>query len=101
MEGVSILLRRRRAMKKSQLLTAMGLLTLFGLAMVAAGLCSLSITPNESLTQAWNELWEQHALFVGVAIIYCSIMLAFDVWVVAGILYQSTRKTAPVQDHIA
>ena len=83
-------------MKKSQLLTAMGFLTLFGVAMVAAGLASLSQLPDSTLTQAWSELWTQHQAFAWVMTIYCSVMLAFDVVVISGILFQSSEKTLPV-----
>jgi hypothetical protein len=79
-------------MKKSQLLTAMGLLTLAGIAFVAAGLLSLSQAPDYTITQAWNELWDQHALFAWVSAIYCSIMVAFDLWVITGILSQAPAK---------
>ena len=79
-------------MKKSQLITAMGLLTLTGVAFVAVGLLSLSQAPDYTISQAWNELWDQHALFAWVSAIYCSIMLAFDLWVIAGIISQAPQK---------
>jgi hypothetical protein len=79
-------------MKKSQLITAMGLLTLAGAAFVAAGLMSLSQAPDDTIAQAWNELWDQHALFAWVSAIYCSIMVAFDLWVIAGIISQAPQK---------
>jgi hypothetical protein len=79
-------------MKKSQLITAMGLLTLAGVAFVAAGLLSLSQAPDYTLMQAWNELWDQHALFAWVSTIYCSTMVVFDLWVMAGILSQAPEK---------
>jgi membrane-bound ClpP family serine protease len=80
-------------MKKSQLLTAMGLLTITGIAIVAAGLLSLSQQPSYTFAQAWSELWDQHTLFAWVLTIYCSMMLAFDLWVVIGILSQAPEKT--------
>jgi uncharacterized oligopeptide transporter (OPT) family protein len=80
-------------MKKSQLLTAMGLLTGFGIAILVAGLLNLSQTSDYTLTQAWNELWDQHALFAGATTIYCSIMLVFDLWVMIGIISQAPEKT--------
>jgi hypothetical protein len=79
-------------MKKSQLLTALGLLTLTGIAMVAAGLTSLSQLPDTTLSQAWTGLWEQHALFAWVTAIYCSITAAVDLWVIFGILYQAPER---------
>ena len=79
-------------MKKSQLLTAMGMLTLAGTAIVAAGLLNLSQLPDYTLSQAWSELWEQHTVFAWVTSIYCSIILACDLWVMAGIFYQSPEK---------
>lgn len=79
-------------MNRSQLLTAMGFLTLTGVAMVAAGLLNLSQVPSYSFTQAWSELWEQHTLFAWTTSIYCSLMLAFDLWVLAGIFYLSPQK---------
>ncbi|HXL73882.1 MAG TPA: hypothetical protein VN963_09685 [bacterium] len=79
-------------MKKSQLIAAMGMLTIAGIAIVAAGLLSLSRLPDYTLTQAWNELWDQHTLFAWVLTIYCSIMIVFDLLVVAGILYQTPEK---------
>jgi hypothetical protein len=79
-------------MKKSQLLTAMGLLTVVGIAMLAAGMLNLSQAPDYTLTQAWNDMWDQHALFAWTATIYCSLMAAFDLWVIAGIIYQSPEK---------
>ena len=75
-------------MKKSQLLTVMGLLTVAGIAMVSAALMSLSQQPEVTIAQAWNDLWEQHTFFAWVAMIYCSMMVLFDLWVVAGILRQ-------------
>jgi hypothetical protein len=80
-------------MKKSQLLTVMGLLTAAGIAMVSAGLLSLSQQPNYTIAQAWAELWDQHAIFAWVATIYCSMMVIFDAWVVIGILSQRPEKT--------
>jgi len=79
-------------MKRSQLLTAMGLLTLAGIAIAAAGLLNLSQTPNYTFTLAWNELWEQHTLFAWTTSIYCLVMLAFDLWVITGILYLNPEK---------
>jgi hypothetical protein len=79
-------------MKKSQLLTAMGLLTIAGIGILAAGMLSLSQLPDYTFTQAWNELWDQHTLFAWVLTIYCSVMVVFDVWVVVGILYQTPEK---------
>jgi hypothetical protein len=79
-------------MKKSQLITAMGLLTLVGVAFVAAGLMNLSLAPDYTITQAWNELWDQHTLFAWVSTIYCSTMVVFDLWVAAGILRQSALR---------
>jgi hypothetical protein len=79
-------------MKKSQLITAMGLLTGLGVAILAAGMLNLSQLPDYTLSQAWSELWEQHTLFAWVTTIYCSVMLSFDLWVMAGILYQAPEK---------
>jgi len=79
-------------MKKSQLLTVMGLLTVAGIAMVSAALMSLSQQPEVTIAQAWNDLWEQHALFAWVVTIYCSMMVLFDAWVVVGILSQVPEK---------
>lgn len=79
-------------MKKSQLITAMGLLTGAGIAIVAAGLLNLSQLPNYTLAQAWNELWEQHQLFAWAMTLYCSIMFTFDIWVMAGIITQSSSE---------
>ena len=79
-------------MKKPQLITAMGLLTGFGVAILAAGMLNLSQLSDYTLSQAWYELWEQHTLFAWVTTIYCSVMLAFDLWVMAGILYQAPEK---------
>jgi hypothetical protein len=79
-------------MNKSHLLTAMGLLTAFGIAITAAGLLNLSQLPDYTLTQAWNDLWEQHSLFAWTMSIYCSSMLIFDLWVLAGIFYLHPEK---------
>jgi hypothetical protein len=79
-------------MNKAQLLTTMGLLTLFGTAMIAAGLLNLSQLSDYTITQAWNALWEQHPLFAWVSTIYCFLMAAFDLWVIAGIFYLVPSK---------
>ena len=83
-------------MSKAQLLTTMGLLTLFGTAMVAAGLVNLSQMSDVSLSQAWNSLWDQHPLFAWVSTIYCALMVVFDLWVAVGIFYLVPAKN-PVQ----
>jgi membrane-bound ClpP family serine protease len=80
-------------MKKSQLLTVMGLLTVAGIAMVSAGFMSLSQQPDYTVAQAWTEMWDQHAIFAWVTTIYCSMMVLFDLWVVVGILSQRPEKT--------
>ncbi len=84
-------------MNKSQLLTTMGFLTLFGTAMMAAGLLNLSQLSDYTVTQAWNALWDQHPLFAWVSTVYCVSMVAFDLWVMAGIFYLVPAKKAPHQ----
>ncbi len=78
-------------MKKSQLLTVMGLLTGAGVAIVSAGLINLLQLPDYTLAQAWTELWEQHQLFAWAMTLYCSIMITFDFWVIAGIITQTSE----------
>jgi hypothetical protein len=79
-------------MKKSQMLTVMGLLTAAGIVMVAAGLMGLSQDTNYSMTQAWNALWEQHTAFAWVASIYCVAMLACDAWFIIGMIAQAAQR---------
>jgi hypothetical protein len=79
-------------MKKSQLLTAMGLLTIFGLGIVAAGLFSVSQLSDYTLSQAWNALWEQHPAFAWAMSFYCAAMMTFDLWVIAGAITQASQQ---------
>ncbi len=79
-------------MKKSQMLTAMGMLTLAGLVMVGAGLMGLSQDPNTTISQAWNMLWDQHTFFAWVASIYCVAMLACDAWFIIGMIAQNSQR---------
>jgi hypothetical protein len=78
-------------MKKSQLITAMALLTIAGIAIVVAGLITISQLSDMTVSQAWNELWDQHAMFAWVMTLYCSIMMTFDLWVIAGVITQASR----------
>jgi hypothetical protein len=79
-------------MKKSQMLTAMGMLTLAGLVMVVAGLMGLSQDPNTTISQAWSMLWDQHTIFAWVASIYCVAMLSCDAWFIIGMVAQSSQR---------
>ena len=80
-------------MKKNELLTVMALLTVLGIGITAMGFLSLfHEDPSASFSQVWNQLWELHAGFGWTMAIYCSLMLAFDLWVMAGILSQTPEK---------
>jgi hypothetical protein len=76
-------------MKKSQLLAAMSLLTIFGIGLISAGLFSAVQESSFTLSQAWNNLWATHTVFAWVMTFYCVGMLALDLFVIAGILMRA------------
>jgi hypothetical protein len=79
-------------MNKSQLIAVMSMMTIAGIAIVAAGLFSVAQMPDFTLSQAWNDLWSQHQAFASVMAIYCAVMMTFDLWVIAGIITQASAQ---------
>ena len=80
-------------MKKSKLLDLIGSLTGTGIIIVVAGLFNLTRLPDYSFANAWNELWDKHAVFAGAVFAYCGVMMAVDLWVAAGsTLHKPSRR---------
>lgn len=77
----------------------MGLMTLFGTAMVCSGLLTVSQLDDHTFAQAWNRLWEVHPLFAWVAVLYCFVMVACDLWVISCVLFEAPGKNLAHRSH--
>ncbi len=78
--------------KKSQILTYLGILTIIGIVFLAASLLNLSQLPNYTLAQAWNELWDQHHFFTCVITIYCCVMVTCDIYFIAVFISEASER---------